>query len=171
MSNYNVSDFCKAYGWVDGEVTMRLDGMFIHKPTGTELGTVFELKIDIENRLRQKEREIKKAKRESELNELVPAAIEILKNSLPSEAKVYKNRTMPNVELGGVKYYVVLGNSLDRDVIVRFHHPDFVGEQVSKYTGYRVKFEEGRENNCIISGLSIEQAASVIEKVSDLTGE
>ncbi|QAY01187.1 inhibitor of host transcription [Aeromonas phage Aswh_1] len=168
--SHTLSDFCKAYGWNQPEVTMKLDGMFIHKPSGTELGSIYDLKIDVENRLKKFERQLKKEQREAELNELVPAAIDILKVELP-DAEVFKNKTMPNVKYKDIHFYIVLGRTLDSDVIVRFHHPDMNGEQVSKHTGMKVKYETGRENNCIISGLSIEKAASVIEQVATMTGE
>lgn len=168
--SFTTADFCKAYGWNENEVTMQISGMFIHKPTGTELGSIFDLKIDVENRLKKFERQAKKQQRDAELNELVPAAIDILKVELP-DAEVFKNKTMPNVKMNDIHFYIVLGRTLDSDVIVRFHHPDMNGEQVAKYTGMKVKFEAGRENNCIISGLSIEKAASVIEKVAEMTGE
>lgn len=168
--SHSLLDFCKAYGWNISEVTMKLDGMFIHKPTGTELGSIYDLKIDVETRLKKFERQAKKELREAELNDLVPAAIEILTVELP-DAEVFKNKTMPNVKMNSIHFYIVLGKTLDSDVIVRFHHPDMTGDQVAKYTGMKVKYEVGRENNCIISGLSIEKAASVIEQVATMTGE
>lgn len=168
--SFTTSDYCKAYGWNVQEVTMQLTGDFLHKPTGTILGNLFDLKIDVGNRLKKFEREAKKEIREAELNQLVPAAIEILSNVL-TEAKVYKNKTMPNVVMNDIHFYIVLGKTLDSDVIVRFHHPDMTGEQVARYTGMKVKYETGRENNCIISGLNIDKAASVIEKVAMMTGE
>ena len=78
--SHSLLDFCKAYGWNISEVTMKLDGMFIHKPSGTELGSIYDLKIDVENRLKKFERQAKKELREAELNDLVPAAIEVLTN-------------------------------------------------------------------------------------------
>lgn len=170
MSDYTLSDFCKAYGWKVSEVTMKLDGQFVHKQSGTELGSIFDLKIDMDRRLKLVERELKKEQRAAELNELVPAAIEILGGVL-KEAKVYRNKTMPNVELNGIHFYLVIGKTLNSDVIVRFHHPDMTGEQVARYTGLKVKYEEGRENNCIISGMDIDKAAVVIEQIANLTGE
>lgn len=168
--SFTTTDYCKAYNWVEKDTTMLINGDFLHKPSGTILGNLFDLKIDVENRLKKIERQAKKAQREAELNDLVPAAIDILQNSL-TDAKVWKNKTMPNVILNEIHFYIVLGKSLDSDVIVRFHHPDMTGDQVARYTGMKVKYETGRENNCIISGLNIEKAASVIEKVAMMTGE
>lgn len=168
------ADYARAYGWNVEEVEFRLDGNFYHKPTNTVLGAIKELKFDVNLRLKKLERDAKKAEKALIKRDLVPTAMAILKQSLP-DAKVFINRTSPNVVLNGITFYIMIGLAEEYGNNICFYMNDMTADHINKHiTRAKVRIGTESDHRFILDasgGISLQELPNIIEHIANRIGD
>ena len=160
-----------AFGYSVKDITMNIFGMFSHIPSGAELGVINNeaFKKDVVKRLRL----IAKNENSAEKEELVQSAIAYMSGRFV-DGKVFKNVTMPNVDIAGIRFYLILdtASGIDNNVALRFCHPHLDAIDLNELTSFEVKSPANNtDNSCLIAGagVGIEQAVDMINEIAEIT--
>lgn len=166
------ADYARAYGWNVEEVEFRLDGNFYHKPTNTVLGSINELKFDVNLRLKKAASAEKRAKAAAIKRDLVPTAMSILKQSMP-DAKVFINRSSPNVVLNGITFYVMIGLDAAYGNNLSFYMPNTDAAKLNRYLNHAKVRAASKPGNYILDNMNcaLEDLPAIIEHIAERIGD
>lgn len=173
QTQLNVNDFRTAFGWTEELVEYRwMTGEFVNKATGEVLEKV---NADLEFAARKKLGKIETAKK-SETKKaakklLVVDMMHDLKREFGDKASIKK--TMPHVEISGIKFYIVVGETLSSGIRLNFRVPDMTVEQVARYVpSLKIVSQDNanNDNSCWVNNMNVDQTINAIREVANAVG-
>lgn len=179
-ANLVTADFYTAFDWDPAAIKLNLDTFnFVHEETGTVMGNFRDLKDEVVFRINKLNRAAAKEERAKLKHDMADEALAILTAALP-DAEVFINRSSPNVKLGGIHFYVMLGKeTLNYGNNITFVVKDMPAHVLNKHlTQFRVRShtETGgsKEANSVMldsGNYSIDDIAAAIDHIAGRVGE
>lgn len=149
------------------------DGIQVFNEKGRSIGYLTDLKTKfcqksnakLTARVGQKKRT---AKRNEVINELVEEMVLFLRSECP-KGDVFVNETMPNVDVNGERFYIIIGNTLDNSIRLNIRHKEFTADDLNDMVmGYTAKSHDAADpRNVMFSQLSKEDVAFIINQLAD----
>lgn len=169
----NVNDYRAAFGWTEELVEYRwMTAEFVNKATGE---VIEKIDADLEFAARKKLNKIESAKKTETKKAAKKAAVndmmEDLKREFGDKASIKK--TMPHVEAGGIKFYMVIGETTNSGIRLNFRVPDMKVDQVSRYVpSLKIEAQDNAcsDNSCWINRLNSDTVIHAINLVANAVG-
>ena len=150
------------------------DGIQVFNEKGRSVGYLTDLKTKYCQKQNAKATSKKSAKvRRDKRNEIISDLVEEMTMYLKSElpvGDVFVNETMPNVDVNGERFYVIIGDSLESSIRLNIRHKEFTADDFNDILigGYVAKCHDANdERNVMFSGLSKEDVAFIINQLAD----
>ncbi|AIA64827.1 inhibitor of host transcription [Cronobacter phage S13] len=150
------------------------DGIQVFNEKGRPVGYLTDLKIKFCQKSNAKvkakaSQKLRAAERKEIISDLVEEMILFLRSEL-RVGDVFVNETMPNVDVNGERFYVIIGNSLDSSIRLNIRHKEFVADDFNDILvgGYTAKCHDETDiHNVMFSSLSKEDVAFIINQLAD----
>lgn len=149
------------------------DGIQLFNEKGRSVGYVTDLKVkycqDYNSKAGNRKAAQKKAAARKEIiGDLAQEMEQYLQSEL-NVGKVFINETMPNVDVNGQRFYVIIGNTLENSIRLNIRHSEFTADELNDLvTGYKAKSHDDLDpKNAIFGSLSKEDVVSIIHQLAD----
>lgn len=149
------------------------DGIQVFNEKGRSVGYLTDLKVKYCQAYNTKSTRKKSAKKIAEArSEVIHELAEEMQMFLQSElvtGRVFINETMPNIDVNGERFYVIIGSSLESSLRLNIRHSTFTAEELDDMVvGYTAKSHDKDDaKNAMFGGLCKEDVVSIINQLSD----
>ena len=149
------------------------DGIQVFNEKGRSVGYLTDLKVKFSQKSNAKQSaKTGQKKRAAARNEVISDLVEEMVLHLRSECPkgdVFVNETMPNIDLNGHRFYVIIGNTLESSIRLNIRHPEFTADDFNDIVmGYTAKCHDADDiHNVMFSSLSKDDVAFIINQLAD----
>ncbi|QHJ78835.1 MAG: hypothetical protein [Caudoviricetes sp.] len=149
------------------------DGIQIFNANKRAVGFVTDLKVKLCSKGNTKAAINKRAKiRAEERKQVIGELSEEMECFIRSECpnvSVFINETMPNVDINGTRFYIIIGHSLENSIRLNVCHSEFNADDWNDMiTGYKCRSHDSEnERNVMFGSLSRDDVASILNQVAE----
>lgn len=150
------------------------DGILVYNEKGRTVGYLTDLKIKYCQKQNakttaRKSSRLAAAERKEIISDLVEEMVLFLRDELTT-GEVFVNQTMPNVDVKGERFYIIIGNTLDSAIRLNIRHKEYTADDFNDMIvgGYSAKSHDPDDvNNVIFGNLSKEDVVFIINQLAD----
>lgn len=149
------------------------DGIQVFNEKGRSVGFLTDLKVKFCQKGNaklnaRKSQKVRADKRNEVISDLVEEMVLFLKAELPV-GDVFVNETMPNVDINGERFYIIIGDTLESSIRLNIRHKEFTADDFNDMLvgNYTAKSHDSQDvHNVMFSSLSKEDVAFVINQLA-----
>lgn len=150
------------------------DGIQVFNEKGRSVGYLTDLKVKYCQKSNAKanaraSQKVRSSKRKEVISDLAEEMTLFLRSEL-RVGDVFINETMPNVDVNGERFYIIIGDSLESSIRLNIRHKEFTADDFNDIIvgGYTAKCHDSDDiHNVMFSSLSKEDVAFIINQLAD----
>lgn len=149
------------------------DGIQVFNEKKRPVGFLTDIKVKFCQKQNAKNTAKASARKKSlERKENISDLAEEMEHFLRSELRtgeVFINETMPNVDVNGQRFYIIIGNSLDCSIRLNIRHKEYTADDFNDMIvgNYEAKSHSEDVHNVMFGGLSQSDVAYIINQLAD----
>lgn len=152
----------------------KCDGIQVFKSNGRVVGYLTDLKVKFcklakKSVKKQKERKPRVVRKEI-ISGLVQEMVDYLRSELYNTCDVFVNETMPNIDVAGQRFYLMIGTSIDSGLRLNIRHTEYIAKDYEDIVpiGFKpLTLESEHPRNIAFTGLSKEDVVTLVNHLSD----